>query len=256
MKLLYDILRGVLNLQKKIDKKNLPSLGLFYPDDFNISIKRADLEDIIDYEHKYHKENLGIIISKVKRIVEKNIILTNNYTFDDIKSVDIIFIFLEIVRFTKKKPIEIKYTDESGESKTIEFNTTFFNYYKIDESLMKCYDFVNKEFLVDGYKYSIPSIGVENCLTNFLISKATRRDSIKYNDYNYDFTYFLNGKNFLTFNEIENLIQIFNFDLEKTELNKVKKIVDLFSPLQKYSLIRNGKIIDINSKIDLENIWK
>jgi len=256
MKLLYDILRGILNLQKKIEKKNLPSLGLFYPDNFDIYIKRAALEDIIEYEHKYSKENLGIIINKVKKIVEKNIIITNGFKFEDIKSVDIIFLFLEIVRFTKKKPIEINYVDENGESNVIEFNTTFFNYCKIDDSLMECYDYVNKEFLIDGYKYSIPSIGVENSLTNFLIHQATKKESGRYNDYNYDFTYFVNGKSFLTFQEIENLIQIFNFDLEKSEIDKVKKIVDMFLPLQKYSLIRNGKVIDINSKIDLENIWK
>lgn len=256
MRLLYDILRGVLNLQKKLDKKSLPSLGLFYPDDFNISIKKATLEDIIEYEHKYLKENLGIIINKVKRIVEKNIILSNGYNFDDIKSVDIIFIFLEIVRFSKKKPIEINYTDDKGDSKMIEFNTTFFNYHKFDESVMNCYDKLNKEFLIDGYRYSIPSIGVENSLTNFLIEQSSKKNASKYNDFNYDFTYFVNGKNTLTNSEIENLIQIFNFDLDDEELQKIKNIVDIFTPLQKYSLIKNGKVIDINSKIDLENIWK
>ncbi len=253
---LTEILRGVLNLQKKLDKKKLPSLGLFYPDTLDIFIKRADLEDIIDYEHKYVKENLGVIIGKVKKIVEKNIILNNGFKFDDIKSVDIIFLFLEIVKFTKKKPIEINYVDEKGESNIIEFNTTFFNYFNIDDDLMHYYDKINKEFLIDGYRYSLPSIGVENSLTNFLIYQATKKDSGKYNEYNYDFTYFISGKSFLTFDEIDNLIQIFNFDLEKDEIDKIKKIVDIFLPLQKYSLVRNGKIIDINSKIDLENIWK
>ena len=69
-------------------------------------------------------------------------------------------------------------------------------------------------------------------------------------------TYFLGDKNKVTFSEIENLIQIFNFDLDKIEREKVKKIIDTFQPLQKYSLVKNNKIIDINSKIDLEKIWK
>jgi hypothetical protein len=126
----------------------------------------------------------------------------------------------------------------------------------VDKSTMNCYDVENKQFVIDGYKYSLPSIGVENSLTNFLIDKSNDRNSTIYNNYNYDFTYFLNGKSSLTFQEIENLIQIFNFDLDKDEILKVKNIVDKFTPLQKYSLIRNGKVIDINSKIDLENIWK
>lgn len=250
-----DILRGVLNLRKKIDIKTLPSQGLFYPDDFDISIKKVDLEDIIDYEYNYQKDNLGQIIHKIKKIVEKNIVLNTCYNFDDIKSVDVIFIFLEIVKFSKNKAIEIKYSDE-GSDKVIEFNSVFFNYQKIDESTMKSYDNKNKQFVIDGYKYSLPSIGVENSLTNFLISKSNDKDSSKYNNFSYDFTYFLNGKNNLTFDEIENLIQIFNFDLDKEEITKVKKIVDTFIPLQKYSLVKNGKVIDINSKIDLENIWK
>jgi hypothetical protein len=82
------------------------------------------------------------------------------------------------------------------------------------------------------------------------------KDCNKYNDYIYDFTYFLSGKNYLTFDEIENLITIFNQDLDKDELEKIKEIVETFLPLQKYSLIKNGRVIDINSKIDLKNIWK
>jgi hypothetical protein len=86
-------LKGILNLQKKVDLKLLPSQGLFYKDDFQLYIKKVDLTDIIEYEYKYVKEDLGLIISKVKKIVEKSIIIKNDYTFDDIKSVDIIFLF-------------------------------------------------------------------------------------------------------------------------------------------------------------------
>ena len=89
-------LKGILNLQKKLDLKLLPSQGLFYKDDFQLYIKKVDLTDIIEYEYKYVKEDLGLIISKVKKIVEESIIIKNDYTFDDIKSVDIIFLFLEI----------------------------------------------------------------------------------------------------------------------------------------------------------------
>ena len=43
------------------------------------------------------------------------------------------------------------------------------------------YDSVNKCFDIHGYKYSLPSIGVENSLTDFLISKYYDTDSYKYN---------------------------------------------------------------------------
>ena len=66
----------------------------------------------------------------------------------------------------------------------------------------------------------------------------------------------LGHKNFISFDEIDNLIEIFNFDLDDDEKQKIKKIIEIFLPLQKYSLIKDNKVIEINSKIDLGNIWK
>jgi hypothetical protein len=58
-----------------------------------------------------------------------------------------------------------------------------------------------------------------------------------YVGYKYDFTYFVGHKNLLHFDEVENLVQIFNFDMDEDELKKVK-IVEIFSPIQRYSLKR------------------
>jgi len=44
--------------------------------------------------------------------------------------------------------------------------------------------------------------------------------------------------------------------MEDSEIKKVKNIVKMFQPIQRYSLRRGNKIIEINSKIDLEKIWK
>ena len=74
----------------------LPSQGLFYNDDFEIFIKRANSNVIREYELNYSKEDLGMIIGKVKRVVESNVILSVGYSFDDIKSIDVIFLFFII----------------------------------------------------------------------------------------------------------------------------------------------------------------
>jgi len=254
---LSNIISSLLSRPQKVNLSQLPSQGLFYKKDFEISIKKAKSVDIERYEQNFIKEDLGIVIQKVKKIVEENSILSTNYKFDDLKSIDIVFLFLEIVRFTKRKPVDIKYFDEVSQSeKKIEFSPKNFNYYKISKDIMKLCNKENVEFEIKGYKFSLPSIGVENSLTKFLVSKSMEKDCNKYNDYIYDFTYFLSGKNYLTFDEIENLITIFNQDLDKDELEKIKEIVETFLPLQKYSLIKNGRVIDINSKIDLKNIWK
>lgn len=254
---LLDILKGLLNFQKKIDVKSLPSQGLFYNDDFQISIKRAKIEDIIDYEHNYIKDDIGLVITKLKKIVNKNSIFSDGYYFNDLKSIDIVFLFLEIVKFTKGKAISLSYfDDEKGKDIDIEFSSNYFNYFRIDDDLMKRYDHENKQFIIDDFKFSLPSIGVENCLTNYLIEKSNDIDVEKYNDYNYDFIFFLGNKKSISYNEIENLIQIFNGDIDTDDLKKIEKIISMFQPIQKYSLKRGNKVIEITSKIDLEKIWK
>jgi hypothetical protein len=254
---LFEILSGLVNVKKDFDVRKLPSQGLFYNEDFKLQIKKADIKDIIIYENNYIKDDLGVIINEVKNIVKNNVIFKNGYSFDDLKSVDVIFLFLEIVKLTTGKNIEIQYVNEdNGKDEVIKFEISNFNYHNLPKYITKYYDSEKRQFLIDGYMFSLPSIGVENCLTNFLIKKSNLPNNLHYNDYSYDFTYFLGNKNSVSFDEVENLVQIFNFDLDEVEKNKVKRIIDIFQPLQKYSLLKDGKVIDINSKIDLEKIWK
>jgi len=121
---------------------------------------------------------------------------------------------------------------------------------------MEHYNKDSKEFIIEDFKFTLPSIGVENCLTNYLISKSDDLDANEYNNYNYDFIYFLGNKKSITFNEIDNLIQIFNYDIEESDSKKIRKVIKMFQPIQRYSLKRGNKVIEINSKIDLEKIWK
>ena len=121
---------------------------------------------------------------------------------------------------------------------------------------MEHYSKDSKEFIIEDFKFSLPSIGVENCVTNYLIDKSDDYDVAKYNEFNYDFIFFLGNKRSVNFNEIDNLIQIFNYDIEESDSRKVRKVIKMFQPIQRYSLKRGNKVIEINSKIDLEKIWK
>jgi hypothetical protein len=93
-------------------------------------------------------------------------------------------------------------------------------------------------------------------LTNFLIIKSAEENSEVYNSYFYDFTHFVGHKNHLKYSEIENLLQIFNFDMESEEIIKIKKIISTFAPIQRYSLIKDGIVVEMTSKINLEKIWR
>jgi hypothetical protein len=249
------ILRGLLSETKKIDIKSLPSQGLFYKDDILIKIKKADNSDITEYENNFDKDNLISAINCVKKVVSKNVFLNKQYTYEDIKSVDIIFIFFEIVKFTKGKEIKIPYTNNVGDEDFINFETKNFNYFNFDK-YMKFYDNETKEFIINEYRFSLPSIGVESSLTKFLSIKTSEDDVNFLNNASYDFMFFLNGKSKLKFDEIENLIQIFNYDLDNSEISKIKSIVEKFKGIVGYSLITEDNTIEIKTKINLSDIWK
>ena len=240
---------------KRLDLKILPSQGYFYDDDFSISIKKAKLEDINEYEVDFIRDDLSLILRKVKRVVKKNVLITDGYNFEYIKSIDIIFIFFEIVKLTKNKKIDINYFDEYGNNLLVNFGPNTFNYYNFD-GVFNNWNKKTKEFLINGYKYSLPSMGVENSLTQFLINKSYEDGAEKYNDYKYSFVYFVGNKEYLTPDEIENLIQIFNYDLDSDEVEKIENIIKVFSSLQRYTLKKGDKIIEITSRINLQTIWK
>lgn len=242
---------------KKIDIKKLPSQGFFYADGFELSIRKASAESIEEYERGYDPEDLGMILSKLKKIVRENVIFPEGYTFSYIKSIDVVFIFLEIVALTKSRPVQLEYyNDEIGAIDKIDFTYRNFNYFSFDEEMLEGWIPSERCFHISGYKFTLPSIGVENSLTNYLISKSSDADALKYNDYSYSFTYFLGNREFVTFEEIDNLIEIFNYDLGEEETEKVESIVAAFQPLQRYSLIKNNRVIEMSSKINLQEIWK
>ena len=75
---LIKLIRNLLTSKVKIDVKKLPSQGFFYNDDFEIYIKKADINDISEYESDYNKENLSSVLRKLKKIVEKTQVAKQN----------------------------------------------------------------------------------------------------------------------------------------------------------------------------------
>jgi len=248
----YNYIKNFFITKKKVKIKELPSQGYFYEDDFYIFIKKATELDIKSYIEGFVPGDLGNILMRIKNIVANNVI--SNYDFDYIKSIDIIFIFFEIIKFTKNKSFDIIYFDINGIEKKIEFSSKYFNYYDFNEDL-KYWDKSEKCFNINGYKYSLPSISIENCLTEFLYYKSFEENPNQWNKYNYDFIFFLGKREFLTFDEIENLIQIFNYDLSESESEKVVDAINRFRKLQRYTLIDNGVEVDLSSRVNLGDVW-
>ena len=250
-----DILLNLISRTKIIDINFLPSRGYFYPNDFLLKIKKASIEDIIDYEYNFDSSDILKTLEVIKRVVKNNTSFNNNYKYEYIKSVDVIFIFLEIVKFTNNKEIGCEFYDETlNEKSFVNFDKLTFNYFNFD-NVIKYYNRDSSEFIIDGYKFSLPSIGSENSLTNYLMSK-NNEDSDKWLNYSYNFLYFNGNKTNLSFDEIENLIIIYNNELSSEDTKNINDIVDIFKGIINYSLKKDGKVIEMKSRLNLAKIWE
>lgn len=252
---IMDILGSITSNYKKIDVKNLPTQGYFYPKDFTVSIRKASFEDTLEYNFNYVKDkngvpNLGVILFEVYKIVKKNTDF-GKYTFEDVKCNDVLFIFFEIVKYTMNKDILVPYSEFFGLDTFIKFTSNNFNYFDF-ESLGYDYDEDTREFLCDGYRASIPSIGVQNCLVDYVYQKEVNGEDTKLN---YDFLFFLGGKNYLSNKEIDNLVDIFNEDLDEKELDKVRNIVTKMALAIPNTLKMGNVVVNVDLKVDFENLF-
>ena len=243
-----DILDSLTN-QKIIPVKELPTQGLFYPKDFTLTIKKASSDDILLYNFNYIKDDISTILYETKRIIKNNLILSKNYKYEDIKSNDLLYIFFEIVKFTMDKDILVPFKDIFENISYVPFDSKHFNYFNYDK-LGCVYNAQTLEFEKYGDRFSLPSVGVENCLVDYLY-KLNGEDLKK----NYDFLFFLGNKNYLSDKEIANLITIFTDDLDDKEKQKIKEIIDLIYPAISYTLKFNNKIIELDLKIDFETLF-
>jgi len=248
---IQDLLRTLLVERKRIDIHKLPSQGHFYPSGLTVSIKKAEYSDILDYETRFDGGNILRSLECIKTIVERNVIVGGGYGYPDIKSVDIVFLFLEIVAFTNGRGIEVPYKDAGGNQRTATFGPDNFNYFDFTP-LMQYYNPATKEMKIDGYRFSFPSIGVENSLAGYI---ARQTDLSRFKDASFDFLFFLSGKRALGDEEIENLIQIFNEDLDEAERAKVSAIVARFSGIVSYSLLVDGQRVELKTNVNLGQIW-
>jgi hypothetical protein len=231
---------------KKIEIEDLPSQGYFYPKGVGIKIKKGDIEDQIEYNHVINTSNIFDVTDTVKSILKRNIkISPNDFHFEQIRAIDIYFLFIEFVKYSKDDKIFFD---------TIEFKPSNFVYYNF-EKYIKNYDEETNEFVFYNWRYSIPSIGVETSINKFSYELAIKGLTEEYQNKNYNLIYFLGKKYKLSFEEMVNLIDIFE-DLDEEEQDKIDEIVNKFSKSGLYILMEEDKKpVRINPNM-LRKIWK
>lgn len=253
---LIELIKSLVNNTKTLDTRNFPSRGLFYPKDFSLKIKRVQEEKIIQYESNFEDKNLFSIINSIRNIVENHTLWPDDYNFRHLKVIDLVWVFLEIVKFTTNKKIFIPYFDQDSSSvKEVEISPDNFNYFDFDKFKNE-YNPTERNFHLNGYKFSLPSIGVESDLMKFLNSKSSKKNWKNLSEMNYNFIFFLGNKDGITKKEIENLLTIFNEDIPPQEIEKINQIISNFSKSIKYTLKVGKKVIEIQSKLELKNIFK
>ena len=253
---ILDIINSISSNYKKIEVKELPTQGFFYKNDFLMEIRKASYEDIIEYNFNYFKDedgyaNIGIILYEIYKIVKRNTKFSNNYTFEDIKSNDILYIFFEIVKYTMDKDVLVPFDELFGVQTYAKFTNKTYNYFDY-KTLGFDYNEETKEFLHSGYSVSMPSIGVQNCLVDYVYEKELAKENTKLN---YDFLFFLGNKNYLSDDEIDNLITIFNYDLDDKEIRVIRDIVYKMASAVPNTLKMGNKIISVDTNVDFENLF-
>jgi hypothetical protein len=244
-KFLRELLSKWKNEKKlqKLDVNILPSQGYFYSKNLEIYYRNADLNEIKEYNEKI-SVNIYDIIKSVKKIVKNNLkFVPNDFKFEDLCSIDILFIFIKIVEETKQEPIYI------NDIKFDEKNFQYFYYKKYHKN----YNADTREFIFNDWKFSLPRIGIEKSLTDFFYELKKRNELDKYENGNYDLIYFLGGKSSLTYDELKNLVDLGN-DLKDEDKSELKNIISKFQGNDKY-VLSDGENVTKVSPIALVNIW-
>ena len=170
---------------KLIPLENLPSRAMFYPEGMEIAIKGATVNEIrqfslIDeFDPLDQDDKLNVIMDKCVRIKFK----TGLGSYRDLKDEDRFFLIFAIRDLTfvsgeNKLVINLKCgarcLGDGSFSEKIELRSDNFEYYKIDDKLMRFYDQDEQAFVLpfpEPVKLYVPSLGVTTFIKNYVREK-------------------------------------------------------------------------------------
>ena len=172
----------------------LPSLGRFYPDNTQISIRAARVDEIREFsaidenDIKDVTDKLTYMVSQCVKVYYGNV----PGSYRDLLSADRIVLILKIREITFldgmssiKLPVPANACETSGcrPQESIVFNSTKLNFTTPSPELEKYYDSVNKCYNVRTKSFGIitlfpPSIGVTSIVTNWIVEQAKEEKKI------------------------------------------------------------------------------
>lgn len=168
----------------QIPIKELPTQGLFYPENTEIVIRAATGAEIRHWSTMEETDlavlddMLNYVLERCVRVKGKNV----HASWKDIKEVDRFYLILAVSELTFVKG-ENKLQVKVSENKKIDVVKDMIDYVSFDPRIMKYYDEDERLFnliLKDGtsIKTTLPSVGVTNWIKKYVIRKNQMGESI------------------------------------------------------------------------------
>jgi len=161
-----------------IPVETLPSGGMFYPNETQISIRSAKVAEIRHFS-TVDEQNILDIDSKLNKILEACIRVKSGsrmMSYKDICEEDRFYVILSVRDLTFPDPesrLALDHRDKKGKIHNIVIEKKYFQYFNIPKELDKYYDSSDKTFLIKTKSFGTitmrpPSIGIMQHMTSYI----------------------------------------------------------------------------------------
>lgn len=169
---------------QKLPMKDLPTKGMFYPEDAEIAIRSASAGEIRHWS-TLNENDPSMLDDMLNYVLERCCAYrtsTKECSWRDIKEVDRFYIILAISEYTFING-ENNLQVAISEGKTMKVTKDMVEYVNFGEKLMRYYNPEKRLFSVilksgQVFDISIPSVGVTNFLKNYVNNKDSRMEAI------------------------------------------------------------------------------
>jgi len=211
---------------KPIPVENLPSKGLFYPDNFKILIRPASVAEIRHWssldENDVISVNDAVIGILSKCVMVNGGTLSHKYKFKDICEVDKFYILFAIRELTFINGENKLFIDVDGDK--VEIKKENLRLFVMPESLKRFYSPDDKCFKFkfkgsnEDIKLYLPTIGVAEQLKDYVIEKKRNKEDIDTSFISF-LPFLIQDYRNLTKNNIENIRkEMLSWNLKKMSL--------------------------------------
>jgi hypothetical protein len=167
---------------------NMPSGGMFYPNDIKINIRSANVSEIRHFS-SIDETNVFDADEKLNYILESCSQITSDkrrLSYKDILEEDRFYLILSIRDLTFPEPesnLTVDHVDKKGNKHQIEIKKENFTYFKVPETLDKYYDEERKSFMIETKSFGTiemrpPSIGVMQKMTAYIKDRQEKKEKI------------------------------------------------------------------------------